>query len=279
MRFARAVELNEGQERAAEAFDVAVRRFPIEANVQRQLGLYLLRRRRDADAALAFARGRVLAPQDAVLGRDLAGLSIGVDHERALAVSAYKDGPSPSPQPEPRLGQFLARSALRKARLAHKERDWATSARLYRTVLAHRPLYAHGYLQLGHALKEMQDLVGAEAAYWRAVALAPKAETFLHLGHVLKLGGDRAAALAAYLAAWTIEPAHPDVTVELQSQGHAPLELEQLAKQVLSRDPAVRQVVLNGHEARAGLPYALEVCLKEQAVRADLLRMLAVEAL
>lgn len=279
VRFARAVEVNEGDEPAAEAFDGAARRFPIDANVQRQLGLYLLRRRQDAQAALAFARGRVLAPEDPVLGRDLAGLSIGAQHQRMLAVRAYKDASSPSPQVETGFERLSARGALHKARLADKAGDWATSARLYRTVLEHRPAYAHGYLKLGHALKEMQDLVGAEAAYWRAVALTgAKADAFLHLGHVLKLNGDQPASMAAYLAAQAIEPGHPEVGVELENQGHTPLELEQLAKQLLTNPISLGGEAWDGRgpEGEGSLPYPLEVRLKEEAVRADLARMLSV---
>lgn len=280
VRFARAVEQNEGEESAAEAFLAAARCFPANANVQRQLGLHLLRRHRDAEAALAFARGRVLAPTDDVLRRDLAGLSIDLPHARKLAVRAYKESPSPTPQAETRLGKLLARGTLRKAQRAGREGDWANSARLYEKVLARRPGYAHGHLKLGHALKEAHDLIGAEAAYWRAVALTgPKASPFLHLGHVLKLNGDKEASLAAYLAAWTIEPAHADVNAELQGQGHAPSDVAQLAKQFLSNELSSEAIALDGRGRDGGkaLPYALDVRFKEQAVKADLARMLAME--
>lgn len=281
VRFARAVEVNEGEEPAAEAFDVAARRFPIDPNVQRQRGLYLLRRHQDVQAAFAFARGRALAPEDPVLARDLAGLSVDVQGQRLLAVRAYKEASAPSPQVETGLERLFARGALRKARLADKARDWANSARLYRKVLAHRPAYAHGYLKLGHALMEMQDLVGAEAAYWRAVALSgPKADPFLHLGHVLKLSGDRTACMAAYLAAQEIQPGHPEASSELQDQGHAPAELERLAKQLLSDPISVRGAAWDAGASgeERDLPYPLEVRLKEEAVRADLARMLAMGA-
>lgn len=281
VRFARAAELNEGEEQAAEAFQTAAQRFPLDANVHRQHGLYLLRRRRGAEAALAFARGRILAPDDAVLRRDLAGLSIEARDERALAVRAYQDAPDPSPQAETRLGRLLSRSALRQARRAGKAGDWASAGRLYQKVLARRPGYAYGYLKLGHALKEAQDLKGAEAAYWRAVALTgSESEPFLHLGHALKLGGDEEASLAAYLAAWTIEPTHVAVNAELQDQGYASSGLAQLAKQILSTELSMGAIVPDGCDRGGGkaLPYALEVRLKEQAVRADLARLLAVEA-
>lgn len=282
VRFARAVERNEGEQNAAEAFQTAARRFPIDPNVQRQQGLHLLRLHRDAEACLAFARARALSPSDEVLGRDLAGLSIEPSRERWVAVRAYKQGPGPSPQAEGRLGKLLARGALRRAQRAGRAGDWAGSAHFYRKVLAQRPDYAHGYLKLGHALKEVGDLTGAEAAYWRAVALTGrKAGPFLHLGHVLKLRGDHEASLAAYLAAWTIEPANADVNVELLAQGYAAPDREQLAERLLGGELSVEALSSSGGGREGGgvrsLPLPLEVLLREQAVKADLARMLAVE--
>lgn len=283
IRFVRAVARNEGEDAATRAFEAAVRRFPIDPNIQRQQGLHLLQRQKMAEACLAFARARALSPADEVLGRDLAHLSVGPSQERSVAVRAYKEAQEPSPPIEGRLDKVLARGALRKAQHAVKAGDWSQAARLYRQVLARRPGYAHGYLKLGHALKEARDLKGAEAAYWRAVALTGgKTGSFLHLGHVLKLNGDPEAALAAYLAAWMIEPANAEVNAELLGQGHEASDLRRLADELLGGEFSLE--ALSSSESRArreggdAKPLPLETRLKEQAVRADLARMLAVEA-
>lgn len=283
VRYARAVARNEGEGAAAKAFEGAVRRFPIDANVQRQQGLHLLQHQRTAEACLAFARARSLSPADEVLGRDLAHLSVEPSQERSVAVRAHKEAQEPSPPIEGRLSKLLARGRLRKAQQAAKAGEWGEVARLYRQVLAYRPGYAHGYLKLGHALKEVGDLKGAEAAYWRAVALASaKAGPFLHLGHVLKLNGDAEAALTAYLAAWMIEPANAEVNAELLGQGHQMSDLKRLADERLGGEFSLEALSLSGgrrrREDRDIKPLPLETLLKEQAVRADLARLLAVEA-
>ncbi len=283
VRFVRAVERNEGAEAAAEAFQGAVRRFPIDSNIHRQQGLHLLQRHRRAEACLAFARARALSPGDEVLRRDLAHLSVDVSQELSVAVRAYFEAQEPLPAPDGRLDKVRVRGALQKAQRAGKIGDWGEAARLYRKVLAHRRGYAHGYLKLGHALKEAQDLKGAEAAYWRAVALAGRQpEPFLHLGHALKLNGDPEASRTAYLAAWLIEPANAGVNAELSGQGHQAADLKRLAEALLGGEFSLEAMFPSGDRARReggdAKPLPLETLLKQQAVRADLARMLAVEA-
>lgn len=280
VRFVRAVERNESADAAGEAFQSAVRRFPIDSNIHRQHGLHLLQRHRRAEACLAFARARTLSPADEVLRRDLAQLSIDVPQERSVAVRACFEAQEPLPAPEGRLEKVRVRGALRQAQRAGKAGNWVEATRLYRKVLARRGGYAHGYLKLGQALMEARDLTGAEAASWRAVALAGrKPEPFLHLGHVLKLNGDPEASRTAYLAAWLIEPANAEVNAELQGQGYQAADLRRLADTLLGGEFSLETMFTSG--AREGgdvKPLPLETLLKEQAVRADLARMLAVEA-
>lgn len=280
VRFVRAVERNEGGDAAVGAFQDAVRRFPIDPNIQRQQGLHLLQRQKPSEACLAFARARSLSPADEVLRRDLAHLSVTPSQERSLAVRAYKEAQAPSSATEGRLDKFLARGAQHKAQNAARAGDWAQAARLYRQVLARRPGYAYGYLKLGHALKEAGDLTGAEAAYWRAVALTGgKAAPFVHLGHVLKLNGDPGAALVAHLAAWMAEPANAEVNAELLGQGHDTSDLRPLAERLLGGEFSL-EAIGEGHQDKGedAKPLPLATLLKEQAVRADLARMLALEA-
>ena len=159
-----------------------------------------------------------------------------------------------------------------------------SSASLYTQALAKRPGYAHGYLKLGHALKEAHDLKGAEAAYWRAVALAgSKAAPFLHLGHVLKLSGDQDGSLAAYLAAWSLEPANAEVSAELHGNGYSPSDLKRMSGDLFGSEfslPALSSSERRHKREAEGavdLSPPLEVLLKVKAVRADLARLLAVE--
>lgn len=285
LRFVRAVERNEGVDAAAEAFQAAIRRFPTDSNLHRQHGLHLLQRHKRAEACLAFARARALSPADEVLGRDLSHLSVAPSQERGVAVRAFYEAQKPLAVREGRFDKALAKGALRMAQRAAKAGDWAEAARLYAKALVQRPRYAHGYLKLGHALKEVGNFEAAEAAYWRALALSSqKAGPFLHLGHALKLNGAAEASFLAYLAAWMIEPANADVNAELHGHGHAASDIRGLADRFFGKDFSLEALSASdggaGHEggAKKRLPRPLEILLREQAVRADLARMLAVEA-
>ena len=285
VRFVRAVERNEGVDAAAQTFQAAVRRFPADSNLHRQHGLHLLQRHKRAEACLAFARARALSPADEVLGRDLAQLSLDPSQERGVAVRAFYEAQEPLAVREARFAKFLAKGAMRMGQRTAKEGDWNEAARLYRRALVQRPGYAHGYLKLGHALKEAGNIEVAEAAYWRALALSSKkAEPFLHLGHALKLNGASQASLLAYLAAWIIEPANLEVNAELHGHGYAASDIKELADRLLGGEFSLEALSVSDggsrHEGEAikRLPRPLEIMLREQALRADLARILAMEA-
>jgi tetratricopeptide (TPR) repeat protein len=80
-----------------------------------------------------------------------------------------------------------------------RDRDagrWADAAESYRLGLALQPKAFAFWVQLGHALKETEDMSGAEAAYQRAYSISPEdADLNVQLGHYYARVGlrDRAA--------------------------------------------------------------------------------------
>lgn len=113
---------------------------------------------------------------------------------------------------------------------------WDLAARHYRRFLDRTPRAPAIWVQYGHALKELGDLRGAEAAYRRALALDPEtADTWLQLGHALKMQGRLAEAAAAYAECMVRAPALPQAQSELAALdgSGAPLVLP-----AISREPA-----------------------------------------
>ncbi len=109
---------------------------------------------------------------------------------------------------------------LAGARAAMRARDWPAAAQAYQGLLQRRPRNDAAWVQLGHALKEGGDLVGARKAYERALGLnSNKADSWLQLGHVLKLLGERAQAVDAYAGAAARDPGLEAAARELIALG------------------------------------------------------------
>lgn len=82
---------------------------------------------------------------------------------------------------------------------ARTSKKWVEAHRHYQRHLAKYPRDFSIWVQLGHALKEDEQLKEAEAAYTRARSLRPKdADLLLSLGHVKKLQNDLGAAAQFY---------------------------------------------------------------------------------
>jgi hypothetical protein len=103
--------------------------------------------------------------------------------------------------------QFIA-PIWRRIGRASRGGDWPRAVRLYHKALRRVPGAPAVWVQYGHALKETGDVVAAELAYRRAVALAPDvAEWHLFLGEALLRQSRIEEARAALLRCEQLDPA------------------------------------------------------------------------
>lgn len=115
---------------------------------------------------------------------------------------------------------WKARLSLASARRASRARDWRAAAAAYTAYLHRRPDQPAAWVQLGHSLKEQDDLAGARTCYTQAIALDGRlADAWLHLGHVLKLQHEPIAAAEAYVSAATLAPDSSAASDELAALG------------------------------------------------------------
>ena len=104
-----------------------------------------------------------------------------------------------------------------RARDAHR---WTLASASYGEALELDPSRDWIWVQYGHALKELGDLLKAEVSYRRALSLKPKVgDSYLQLGHVLKLQGNIREAAECYLFALRLEPNSAAARAELISFG------------------------------------------------------------
>ena len=117
-------------------------------------------------------------------------------------------------------GVRVSPSVHHQLTLANRARDaraWKEAADAYDAALKLDPGLSHIWIQMGHALKEADDLTGAEAAYRQALALRPDlADAHLHLGHVKKRQGDATVAGRFYVAAAKLDPHNADAIGEVR---------------------------------------------------------------
>jgi tetratricopeptide (TPR) repeat protein len=105
-----------------------------------------------------------------------------------------------------------ASDLLQRADSARDARDWPTAANLYRDALQRGAGTVAHYVQLGHALKEMGDYSGAEAAYRRFLDECPQdADIHLQLGHLYNRQNQLALAQAWYERAHALAPDEADI--------------------------------------------------------------------
>lgn len=147
-------------------------------------------------------------------------------YERALALSEMSHF-------DERLGlQTDIQVAL--GNLARDDGAWLAAVKHYRAAtLLSAEKKATVWIQLGHALKETSDLVGAELAYRNAITLdAQSADAHLHLGHSLKLQARKYEAMEAYLAAIKIQDNFDDARHALLAVvGYSPSEFDKIVSQ------------------------------------------------
>lgn len=107
-----------------------------------------------------------------------------------------------------------------KADAARDARDWPKARDAYERFLEAHSQRHDIWVQLGHARKEMGDLVGAEQAYRQSIALNDAiADTHLQLGHVLKLLKRQDDAIDAYVRASELDSKMTSARRELRALG------------------------------------------------------------
>jgi tetratricopeptide (TPR) repeat protein len=108
------------------------------------------------------------------------------------------------------------------------------------------------WIQLGHALKEIGNLDGAEQAYCQSLAAGPATvDAYLQLGRCLKVQGKTEEAQAAYLRAFALNPSVDGLVAELQKLGWSMREVAELTALSPIRDVAP---VLADHRAPTAGP-------------------------
>ena len=106
---------------------------------------------------------------------------------------------------------------IRAADAARDRKDWPLAASLFRKVLDTQPDHHGVAIQLGHMLKEMGELDGADRYYQSVLAHKPDSDDLhLQIGHLRKLQGDWGGALHHYKKSFEINPANPDAAIEYQ---------------------------------------------------------------
>jgi tetratricopeptide (TPR) repeat protein len=106
----------------------------------------------------------------------------------------------------------------------HDQKDLVGAVAAYREAIRLDPKYAMAHNSLGIALHDQKDLAGAVAAYREAIRLDPKyAKAHNNLGNALRDQGDVAGAVAAYQEAIRRDPknapAHNNLGIALHAQG------------------------------------------------------------
>lgn len=95
---------------------------------------------------------------------------------------------------------------------ARDRRDWSAAARHYAAAVEQGARALGIQVQLGHALKELGDYDGAEAAYRRYLAARPDdPDIHLQFGHLCNRRNDLAAAAEWYAAAARLAPEDHDI--------------------------------------------------------------------
>ncbi|KAB8123959.1 hypothetical protein D3W54_06815 [Komagataeibacter medellinensis] len=118
----------------------------------------------------------------------------------------------------PVLRQRRGRSFARQGDAARDRQDWPHAAAAYRNAVRLIPKRTDLWVQYGHALKGMGNLVDAELAYRRALSAQPfNADTHLQLGHVLKMLNRHEEAAFAYKRAYILAPAWQPPLAELNN--------------------------------------------------------------
>jgi tetratricopeptide (TPR) repeat protein len=252
VRHAKAVETMGRKEEAEQLHRENAVNFPLDPNIHRQNGLFLLRHQKETQAIQAFARALALAPDNEVLKTDLKRLGVDEDVFVPLAVSAFYGSPPPRPARPGPVAKLLARRAARRAKVLRQSGDWPAALAAQAVLLKHNPHSASAQIRLGHILKALGRPREAETAYWRGVALAPRdAESYLQLAHGLKLARSLNDAAPAFLLTQKLHPGHQEAGVAVQECGLSESEGADWTERLASGDISAILKVGRGAETNA----------------------------
>jgi tetratricopeptide (TPR) repeat protein len=185
-------------DRAAAAYEAALRENPDNADALHLLGLVAIQRGDPARGAALIARSVALRPGEAVAHSNLAEAYRGIgDLDSAIAscrtaISLRHD----YPEAHSNLGLMLTQRGELEAAIEH-----------FRIAVSQRPNFAAAHNGLGNALRQKGERGAAFEHYARAVALDPtSAEAHSNLGRVCLEEGDLNRALAHCQEAVRLRP-------------------------------------------------------------------------
>ncbi len=115
------------------------------------------------------------------------------------------------PRVKPEVSESAA-TLITRADQARDHRNWSAAACDYAAAIDAGASQVGHYVQLGHALKELGDYAGAEAAYRTFLEARPfDADIHLQLGHLFNKAGEPASALQWYERAAQLAPLDADI--------------------------------------------------------------------
>ena len=208
---------------AAALYSEFLKDYPRRSDIWVQLGHSRKESGDVTGAKHAYEHAMSLAPKSAdihlQLGHAQKLLGDHVSAARSYTQALRLDETSASARKE-LSGAGLADGFLSLADKARAAADWPTAAQLYGTYLQLQPADAGVWIQLGHARKELGDLILAQQAYEGALRLKPDAiDAGLPLAHLLKKVGDTDGAVRQFARILEIDPTSSDAFQELTGFG------------------------------------------------------------
>ena len=221
---------------AEEAYRQAIAIEPRWSESYKQLGYLLWDRGNDMEAVKLFSQAAGLGDMDGALRRIMSEAGMDAYHQEMAVHAGLRAIPPSEPPSTARSSALSARMSRSAARKAAREGNWSAAIKRYSELLRCMPTDRGAWVQLGHCQKHADDQAAAEAAYRRAIALAPEdGNNLRHLGFLLRDMGRRDAARAIFqLARETLHDA-PDIQAALDDLGHGP-QAERLSSANLSTD-------------------------------------------
>lgn len=212
-------------EEAEAAYRTAARLVPHAVEPHRHLGFLLRSSNKHEESRDAFLRGYAADPRandlDIELRRgglspeEIAKLAVLTTHELGAVTKAERRLLGPA------IIGVVAQSLIQPlVQQAAQRRHWRAAVKGYQLLHKMAPTNPRIAVQLGHAHKELGELVEAKLAYREALIWNPwYGDAYLHLGHLAKGSGDPETARYCYLYAWRLAPNTNGIEQELQGLG------------------------------------------------------------
>lgn len=199
------------------AYREAAIKHPLNVDAQRQLGLFLRRLGREADALDQLARALVLDPTAPDLKAEIASFGLDdslLDHHVLVGLAGGRASRPPDPHV---IRRKRATLLIGRARRFARSGKWSEAHSAYQRAVLLDPTRVTALVQFGHANLQLGLYESALTTYRRALLLSPRdPDIYLHTGHALKKLDRRDSAFASYLAAWRLQPGLAEAAEEMR---------------------------------------------------------------